>query len=139
MLIVVIIVGILAGIIVPRYGEVSARQEVRNSRDAFVWFAARARATAIETGQEVRVYLDTPDSRAVMWAGGAAIDSLDFGALYQARIETDPDLEEVEICYTTRGVASLSCGTGSTVLIHFNRAGLTSSARLWAMGQVERL
>jgi hypothetical protein len=68
------------------------------------------------------------------------VDSIDFRLQpYLTRIETEPDLEEIEVCYTARGVASLSCGTGASVLMHFHRAGRTSSARLWAMGQVERL
>jgi prepilin-type N-terminal cleavage/methylation domain-containing protein len=149
LLVVIILAGILAAMITPRFGELAARQEARNARDSFVWFAARARATAVENGRNVFLIVDLVDGKARLWMDGAAIDSLDLvnqtgnqpdgGQFLGTAIQTDPEVDEIEVCYTPRGIASLSCGTTQTVIIQFTRAGRSSSARLWAMGQVERL
>jgi prepilin-type N-terminal cleavage/methylation domain-containing protein len=140
LIIVVVLIGLMAMLAGPRFLEVAQRREAANSRDAFVWYAAQARARAVESGQEVRLVLDPLERKAWLWQGGTPVDSLSFmGGDFGATIESEPDMAEIEVCYTPRGVARLSCGTASTVVLRFTRAGRTSSARVWALGQVERL
>lgn len=146
--IVLTIAGILAGFAVPSFNALQKNKAAQNARDAFVWMAARTRATAIERGKTYLLEVDPATERAwivLRRTSGAAIaadtvQTVDYDGEFDATISTGTDAR-ITMCYNPRGYA-WGCSADSPTVntdITFAQVGQSAIARLKVLGQVERL
>jgi prepilin-type N-terminal cleavage/methylation domain-containing protein len=146
--VVLIIAGILAGIAVPNFTKMQRDKAAMNARDAFVWMANRAKATAVQMGTTYKLEIDPASDRAwvvLRRTSGAAtaadtIQKVYFQSEFGADVTT-PTNSTRTLCYNPRAYA-WNCGGNAitaTTDITFTTAGRTSQARMKVLGQIERL
>lgn len=142
--VVMIIVGVIATIALPRMGNMQASQAAQNARDAFVWMGSRARARAIEQGTTQLLEINPAAARAwiVKRNPTSAADTaqvVDFAVEYQATV-TSSTGSGITLCYNPRGYA-WDCDTDSPdadVQVTFQAGPRTAVARVRPLGQIER-
>jgi hypothetical protein len=134
------IAGIVGALVAPPIGELRARQEARNARDAYVWLAQRARLHAVERGTTVVLELDPASGRAWAVRAGAAdtLGTIDFTqqhGVWLAGVEN-----VLLLCYGPRGFG-VACGGGAALPAEARfRAGRADiGLRIHPLGQMERL
>lgn len=135
MLFVLIIGAILIAIVAPAFGRMQSRRSAENARDAFVWFANRARSESVNRGQEVTLRVSPTDSSATMTtAAGDTIDRLRFIGDIDANVKTSTG-SAVNICYLPRGYARDDCPSNArTVDFYIGQDTFTVEIRV--LGQV---
>ena len=136
-LVVVIMVGaILTTIAIRTMGGTQSAYAVRASVQTLAGLHARARATAIERGETVKLYVDTEGDSVAITRGGAVVETVRF---LTGEFETDiqGDEEDYTLCMTARGFADDSCNsfTGAAT-ITFAQGAETASARMLPLGQL---
>ena len=136
-LIVMIIAGILLGISVPSFGRLQARRAAINARDSFSLLAARARATAIETGSIVNLVID-PDEESALLTFATSGDTIVF-MNYTGDFSADVQIADgaLTVCYGPRGFALSGCTSiAAETEVLFERSGEESVALVRPLGQV---
>ena len=151
LLLVIVIAAVLMGYAVPQLNQARAKQAARSARDAFAWTAQRARVRAIQTGKTQLLHVNPNTERAWVVTKDDATDILvtvNFQTEHEATLTT-PGNAVISVCYGPRGYAFKwaqlasgvwSCNLNATdnVDIAFTHAGVQSTARLKAAGQVQR-
>lgn len=147
--IVLIIAGILASFAVPSFQNVQKNKAAQNARDAFVWMAARARATAVERGTSYLLEVNPATERAwvvMRRTSGLAqasdtIQTVNFSNEFNSTISTAANTT-ITLCYNTRAYAwrcnASQSPTGNTD-VTFTHGNKTAVARVKELGQIERL
>jgi prepilin-type N-terminal cleavage/methylation domain-containing protein len=143
-LFVLLIVGIVGGIAIPRIGTFTSHRGVNNARDAFIRTGAQARAAAIQTGNDVEMRIDPANDRVtVVTVTNDTIAVLD---LRNGPIQADLSIPgrtatgAFLVCYVPRGYARPDCGGESipkTVRFVSVSGKHTAEARI-LLTQVER-
>jgi prepilin-type N-terminal cleavage/methylation domain-containing protein len=117
-LFVVLIVGILGGVTVPKISAYTSHRSAVNARDAFIRTAALARAAAIQTGDQVEMRVNPAgDSVVVVTAASDTVGVLDLrtGAIRSNLSGSRPtggafSTAGFRVCYVPRGYARPTCG-----------------------------
>jgi prepilin-type N-terminal cleavage/methylation domain-containing protein len=136
---VILLAGILGGIAVPQMTGYASQREARNARDAFISTASRARAAAIQSGDEVhvKIYPIADRVEVVNRAGEPVGMPLDFRTgPVRARILGEFNMT---ICYTARGFVRPGTNCMPMLDIAFaSMAGRDTARARVTFGQVER-
>lgn len=105
LLIVIVLIGVMAGFGFPRIGDAITKQNVRSARTLFVGTHARARATAIQRGSQTQLVLSGgsltvrsshPVTNAVQIVGNVE----DLGARYGVTVQPST----VTLTFDARGI-----------------------------------
>jgi prepilin-type N-terminal cleavage/methylation domain-containing protein len=137
LIIVVLIGAVLATIAVPQFGRQASKRSAMNARDAFITASARARAAAIQRGDEVRVRIIAPLDRVEITDrfNQPIAEPLDFqNGPVRARI---PGNTVVTVRYTPRGFAHPASVPSRDIIFTSLPGRDTARARI-TIGQVER-
>ncbi len=140
LLFVVLIAGIMGTLAFPRFSEYQKRRQVMNAQTAFIMAAARARASAVERGDVVLLWVQPESDRVTVLSGDGA-DTMLVLDLRNGEIKADLILPSaMTFCYLPRGFAHPSCGNGGSLpqSIGFGNTSDTLWATISAVGQVER-
>ncbi len=118
-LFVLLISGILGVMMVPQIARYTSQRAASNARDAFILTAARARAAAIQSGDEVQLTIDPANGLvSITDLNGTAVgDALDFnnGVVRASMVGTDG----FTICYVPRGFERPGCRVAEDSIIGF--------------------
>ena len=141
-LIVLVIGAIVAGYAAPRVSQAFATRAVVDGRDAIIWFSARARATALQTGTVTSLEIDPALDYILIRlqdADSTLVDSRDLAEENKVDISTGSGTTIV-VCYSPRGWAVTGgCTSGVPGTVTIVRDAQTSSVEVQALGQVERV
>lgn len=138
--VVVIAIGaILVSMAVRGFGDAASGMSVRGARESFASLQARARASAIERGEQVLLRVDLADDR--VWIegdDGSTITALDFGDDRDVEIHSSAS-SPITVCMNPRGFADTSCNSfgSSSVDLAFVQGPQRSEATILPLGQVE--
>ena len=140
-LLVLVIGAIVASYGVPRIGQAFDTRAVVDGRDAISWFAARARATALQSGVVTRLEVDPGSERIevrMLDADSTVVDWRDLSAEYGVDVSTGGG-STVYVCYSPRGWALVSsCSAGLPADISVVRNDQQADVEIRALGQVVR-
>lgn len=104
----ILIGGILTSIAIATFNGAYGGYVVRGARDSFVAMHARARAQAIELGENVILDIHSAgDSVSIRTEGGDLLESLRFDE--QRQVELLPAGTSLQLCLSPRGYADESC------------------------------
>lgn len=141
-LFVLVIGAIVAGYGIPRIGNAFDSRAVVDGRDTIIWFAARARATALQSGTVTRLEIDpsTDEIRVQMHdADSTEVVSRDLAAELGIDVTT-ASTASIIVCYSPRGWAlSTSCSSGVPATVSVQRREQQASVHVRALGQVVRV
>ena len=137
--IVLTIAAILIGFALPQLQRGATLRDVRGARDGVLLMAAQARARAMERGRTVEFHLDRDGGRASIVEAGDTLETFDFGT--QLGVTATSDVDDVVLCYSSRGFAAEPCSTslGNEVEVQFERSGFTAGLEIWQLGQLRKL
>jgi len=132
-LVVLTIVGVLLGVVVPRYGSVAAAMRVHSARQEMATLLTQGRATAIQTDRTVQV-IRSSNAISLVSVNGASrttISQQDLGAQFGVTLSTTKDT----VGYDSRGLVA-----GNSVTLKFVVTdGVTrDSVCLMALGTISR-
>ena len=141
-LIVLVIGAIVAGYAAPRISQAFATRAVVDGRDAIIWFSARARATALQTGTVTRLEID-PDEDYIFIrledADSTLVDSRDLAEENKVNISTGSG-DPIVVCYSPRGWAVTGgCTDGVPGEVTIVRDAQSTSLEVKALGQVVKV
>jgi prepilin-type N-terminal cleavage/methylation domain-containing protein len=132
-LMVITIVGVLLGVVVPRYGAISAAMQVHSARQEIASLLTQGRATAIQTDQTVKVVRSANSISliAVSGTGSTLISQQDLGSQFGVTLSATRDT----VAYDSRGMV-----TGNTVTLKYvvTNGNTRDSVCLMALGKVTR-
>jgi prepilin-type N-terminal cleavage/methylation domain-containing protein len=132
-LMVITIIGILLGVVVPRYGAVAGAMQVHSARQEIAALLTQGRATAIQTDQTVLVArsANAISLVAVSGTGSMLISQQDLGSQFGVTVSATKDT----VAYDSRGMV-----TGNTITLKYLVTnGVTrDSVCLMALGKVTR-
>jgi prepilin-type N-terminal cleavage/methylation domain-containing protein len=132
-LMVITIVGILLGVVVPRYGAISGAMQVHSAKQEIAALLTQGRATAIQTDQTVLVVRSATAISlvAVSGTGSMLIAQQDLGSQFGVTVSATKDT----VAYDSRGMV-----TGNTITLKYLVTnGVTrDSVCLMALGKVTR-
>jgi len=118
-LFVLVISGILGVMVVPQISKYTSQRAATNARDAFILTAARARAAAIQSGDEVQMIIDATNGFvSVTDPNGVVIgEPLDFqnGTVRAGVVGT----AGFTICYVPQGFHRPGCPVAADSIIGF--------------------
>jgi type II secretory pathway pseudopilin PulG len=137
LIIVVLIGAALVTLALPQLSRQTDRRAANNARDAFITAAARARAAAIQSGDEVRLRIIAPTDRVEITDrfNQPIAEPLDFQTgPVRARI---PGNAIVTVRYTPRGFAH-PASVPNRDIIFTSIPGRDSARARITIGQVER-
>lgn len=138
--VVIMIAAVLMGMAIPAFGRVQARRGVINARNTLIALAARARAHAVERGENVYLEIDPVTNRAWVRRGTDTIQVVQYSGEFAAEMQLASNTSTVAICYSSRGFARESCNAGTLPdVVTFRRGPETARARIRPLGQVESL
>jgi prepilin-type N-terminal cleavage/methylation domain-containing protein len=130
---VITIVGILLGVIVPRYGRISGAMSVHSAKQEIAAMLSQGRATAIQTDQSVMVVHsgNALSLIAVSGTGSMLISQQDLGSAFGVTFSATKDT----VTYDSRGML-----TGNTVTLKYvvTIGDTRDSVCLLALGKVAR-
>jgi prepilin-type N-terminal cleavage/methylation domain-containing protein len=133
LLMVITIVGVLLGVVVPRYGRISAAMQVHSAKQVVATLLSQGRATAIQTDQTVQVVrsANVISLIAVSASASTLIAQQDLGSQFGVTFSATRDT----VAYDSRGMV-----TGNTVTLKYVVTnGVTrDSVCLMALGKVTR-
>jgi prepilin-type N-terminal cleavage/methylation domain-containing protein len=132
-LVVMTIVGILLGVVVPRYGSVAAAMRVHSAKQVMATMLSRGRATAIQTDRTVQV-IRSSNLISLVSVNGATrtvIAQQDLGSQFGVTLSSTKDT----VGYDSRGLVA-----GNSVTLKFVVTdGVTrDSVCLMALGTLSR-
>ncbi|HEX6589354.1 MAG TPA: prepilin-type N-terminal cleavage/methylation domain-containing protein [Longimicrobiales bacterium] len=132
------IAAVLIGFAVPQIQRGGHMRDVRGARDGVQLMGARARARAMEQARTVEFHLDVAGATAAIVEGGDTLERFAFGE--ELDVTATSSVEELVLCYTSRGFASEPCSTSIGDLeVVFERAGHEASLEIWQLGQMRKL
>ena len=134
MLIVVTVGVILTSIAMNSMSKYQGRTAVRQARNVFLSMHARARAQAVEFGQNTMLNVD-PDGDSV-WI--SRNDSSLSVVRMMSELGVDIESEDVgTVCMTSRGFADTRCNSfgESTLIVHFTQGARTTTVSVLPLGQ----
>ena len=136
-IVVALLIGsILTSSALSSYGNATARFQARGARDSYASMHARARAMAIERGENVRLYLLPSSDRVIITDADATwpyLDDVDF----RERFDVDIQGTNIRICMNARGYADVDCNSFSGIMQYQFVVGADSSPlTLLPMGQL---
>ena len=135
-LVVALVIGsILTSIALASFGNSRGRFAVRGARSTFVSLHARARAQAIELGENVRMLVDVSgDSLVMLDAGGTELEKV----LFQDEFVVDlRATSSFRVCMSPRGYADEDCNSySSPVTLTFWSGSDSASVKILPLGQL---
>ena len=114
-LIITILVGsILTSVALASFSNSQGRFAVRGAKTTYAAFHARARATSIELGRNVRLFVDLAGDSAWLYnpADSTTIDRIEFGG--ELSVDLRASVTRINLCMSPRGYADSNCGNIST-------------------------
>jgi prepilin-type N-terminal cleavage/methylation domain-containing protein len=132
-LMVITIVGILLGVVVPRYGAISGAMSVHSAKQELGSMLAQGRASAIRTDQTVLVVRtgNVMSLIGVSGAGSTIISQQDLGSQFGVTISASRDT----VTYDSRGMVT---GNSATLKFVVTNGSTRDSVCLMALGKVTR-
>ena len=132
-LMVITIVGILLGVVVPRYGAISGAMSVHSAKQELGSMLAQGRATAIRTDQTVLVVRtgNVISLVGVNGTGSTIISQQDLGSQFNVTVSASRDT----VTYDSRGMVT---GNSSTLKFVVTNGSTRDSVCLMALGKVTR-
>jgi len=134
---VTLLVGVLLTTMAIRgFGNTTSRMTVTQARNSFASLHARARAVAIERGQDALFMIDEAGDSVWVTVGGDRIEHRDFSETMDVEIDTSPS-GTITLCMTPRGFAETACNSFSTsATIRFQQGGQYRIAEILPLGQI---
>jgi len=135
-LVVVIMVGaVLTTIAIRSLGGVQSRMSVRQARNVFASMHARARAQAVEFGENVLLEVDTGGDSIWVTRAGTVLEVIRFQN--EMGVDITGSASTYTVCMNSRGFATESCNSFNTaVTLGFAQGGETASLQILPLGQV---
>jgi len=132
-LIVIVIVGVLLSVTVPRYGVMTSAMGVRSANQTIGAMLAQGRATAIRTDQTVLVVRtgNVISLVGVNGTGSTIISQQDLGSQFNVTVSASRDT----VTYDSRGMVT---GNSSTLKFVVTNGSTRDSVCLMALGKVTR-
>jgi|GEM_PF-2890724 prepilin-type N-terminal cleavage/methylation domain-containing protein len=132
-LMVITIVGILLGVVVPRYGAISGAMSVHSAKQELGSMLAQGRATAIRTDQTVLVVRtgNVISLIGVNSTGSTILSQQDLGSQFRVTVSASRDT----VTYDSRGMVT---GNSSTLKFVVTNGSTRDSVCLMALGKVTR-
>jgi prepilin-type N-terminal cleavage/methylation domain-containing protein len=132
-LMVITIVGILLGVVVPRYGAISGAMSVHSAKQELGSMLAQGRATAIRTDQTVLVVRtgNVMSLIGVSGTGSTIISQQDLGSQFGVTVSASRDT----VTYDSRGMVT---GNSATLKFVVTNGSTRDSVCLMALGKVTR-
>jgi prepilin-type N-terminal cleavage/methylation domain-containing protein len=132
-LMVITIVGILLGVVVPRYGAISGAMSVHSAKQELGSMLAQGRATAIQTDQTVLVVRsgNMMSLIGVSASGSTLIAQQDLGSQFGVVVSASRDT----VTYDSRGMVT---GNSATLKFVVTNGSTRDSVCLMALGKVTR-
>ena len=132
-LMVITIVGILLGVVVPRYGAISGAMSVHSAKQELGSMLAQGRATAIRTDQTVLVVRtgNVMSLIGINGTGSTIISQQDLGSQFAVTVSASRDT----VTYDSRGMVT---GNSSTLKFIVTNGSTRDSVCLMALGKVTR-
>jgi prepilin-type N-terminal cleavage/methylation domain-containing protein len=132
-LMVITIVGILLGVVVPRYGAISGAMSVHSAKQELGSMLAQGRATAIRTDQTVLVVRagNVISLLGVNGTGSTVISQQDLGSQFNVTVSASRDT----VTYDSRGMVT---GNSATLKFVVTNGSTRDSVCLMALGKVTR-
>ncbi len=137
LVIVLLIGGILTSIALAGFNNARGPYAVRGARDSFVALHARARAHAIELGENIALNVSSAgDSASINRADGTLIESIRFDE--ERNVELLPAGTSFRLCLSPRGFADVDCNSfqNTTVTVEFWHNADSTRVEILPMGQV---
>jgi prepilin-type N-terminal cleavage/methylation domain-containing protein len=133
-LIVITIVGILLGVVVPRYGAISGAMSVHSAKQELGSLLAQGRATAIQTDQTVLVVRtgNVISLVGVSGTGSTIISQQDLHSQFGVDVSASRDT----VTYDSRGMV---VGNTATLKFVVKNGTTRDSVCLMALGKVTRV
>ncbi|HEX9581392.1 MAG TPA: GspH/FimT family pseudopilin [Gemmatimonadales bacterium] len=133
LIIVIVIMGAMAGLAFPRIGDAVTQQSVRSARAGMISFVAKARGTAIQRGSTVRLIVSS--NRVFVQAAHPVTNALqtvgvmeDFNARWGVTVDPTNDT----LVYDARGIGLEASETVYTV----SRGAFASRIVISVVGRV---
>jgi prepilin-type N-terminal cleavage/methylation domain-containing protein len=132
-LMVITIVGVLLGVVVPRYGAISGGMNVHSAKQEIGALLAQGRATAIQTDQTVLVIRSANVISLVGVSGATStfITQQNLGSQFGVTVSSTKDT----VTYDSRGMVT---GNTSTLKFVVTNGSVRDSVCLMALGKVTR-
>jgi len=132
-LMVITIVGILLGVVVPRYGAISGAMSVHSAKQELGSMLAQGRATAIRTDHTVLVVRtgNVISLIGVNSTGSTILSQQDLGSQFRVTVSASRDT----VTYDSRGMVT---GNSSTLKFVVTNGSTRDSVCLMALGKVTR-
>ena len=132
-LMVITIVGILLGVVVPRYGAVSGAMSVHSAKQELGSLLAQGRATAIQTDQTVLVVRsgNMMSLIGINGTGSTIISQQDLRSQFGVDVSASRDT----VTYDSRGMVT---GNSATLKFVVSNGSTRDSVCLMALGKVTR-
>ena len=139
-LVVVLLVGsVLTSIAIRSFNGISGRFAVKGARQTFLSMHARARAHAVEYGQNVRLNLDPGGDSVWLSRRGEVLEVVDFAKEFNVDVRTSTN-SNLRVCMNARGFADTGCNNFvSPVTVTFLLATDTVWVRVLTLGQMAAL
>ena len=141
--VVVVLVGILAGIAFPRIGGVQTGFALRGAVNAFMSAHSLARTTALREGGVAELHIDPTND--LFWvevdtslAGSGVMDTVGF-VIDVGDENVDLGSTQTLLCFDVRGLPALVTGCAtSAAQITLTRDGVADTIRTTALGKILR-
>ncbi len=136
-LVVVILIGsVLTSMALTSYGSVRGRFAVSGARNTYVALHARARAQAIEQGENVRLTAyPTGDSLVLETESGTRLEMIRYSGEFGVDIRATP--VTVRVCMNSRGFADENCNNfTSATRVEFWAGTDSTSVEILPLGQL---
>lgn len=136
LVIALLIGGILTSMALSGFNSARGPYAVRGARDSFVALHARARAHAIELGENVSLTVQSAgDSASINRADGTLIESIRFDE--ERNVEILPAGTSFTLCLSPRGYADVDCNSfTSTQSVEFWHNADSTRVQILPLGQV---
>lgn len=134
---VLLIAGILAAIAIPRSAEYLQQRALVNARNAVATMASRARASAIQRGDIVKLRV-SPDTERVTVLSFDESETLETLDLATGDIQADLSASSsLTVCYVAGGFADPGCSAGIPDTVRVSNTHGSLSLVINAGGQVK--
>ncbi|GMR14392.1 MAG: hypothetical protein BMS9Abin29_2647 [Gemmatimonadota bacterium] len=142
-LIVVVVIGLLAGITFPRIGGIQNKFALRGAVNSFMSSHSLARAIAIRQGGVAELHIDPTNDR--FWvevdtslAGSGVMDTIGLVVdLSESRVTLTST--QTLLCFDGRGLPSSAAGCATSgVVVAFNRENEGDTIRMTVLGKILR-
>lgn len=135
-LVIALLVGtILTSIALSSFGGARARFAVRGARSTLATLQARTRATAIERGSTLRLYISVTGDSAYISDGVNTLESIRFSDEFHVDMKSSSG--DIRLCMNSRGYADTGCNNFiGTVTLQFWQNSDSVSLKILPLGQL---